>query len=327
MKRNHVKFKLLIAVCLFSTLSVMAQGDGPRSFILLPKGLWAINARWIGLNQNMNATSTILVPKAEVKINVFPITLYHTFSLGGRFAQLSFMFNPGSISASALSVPPVIPLPTNTISANGFSDGFVAFKAGLVGAPALDVMSYMKTPMQFSLFADLRYWYSGTYDASKALNLGTNRGTYHIGFPMAIPLNKNMKKATWLEIAPSVMLFSNNNDPARGTRAKKIEQGALFSFENHISHNFNPKFWAFANLLYRFGGQTTTDGTKNENEQNILGLGAGVGYQFTPFLGAYADYGGIVSGGKTDATSTMWRIAANFTYTNTKKLKAQLIPM
>jgi hypothetical protein len=79
--------------------------------------------------------------------------------------------------------------------------------------------------------------------------------------------------------------------------------------------------------LYRFGGQTTTDGTKNENEQHILGLGAGVGYQFTPFLGAYADYGGIVSGGKTDATSTMWRVAANFTYTNTKKLKAQLIPM
>lgn len=314
---------LLLAVGVITSLAAFAQGDGPRSFILLPKDVWAVNARWLGMNQNLNPTGTILVPKAEVKINVFPVTLYRTFSLGGRFAQVSLMVNPGSVSASAKIVPPVIPLPTKTLKADGFSDGFVAFKLGLAGAPALDVFSYIKKPMEFSLFADLRYWYSGSYDAGKALNLGTNRPTYQIGLPMAVPLNHDSKKATWLEISPSLMLFGDNNDPARGTFADKIEQAPIFSLENHLSHNFNPKFWAFANLLYRVGGKTTTDGDEDDNQQNMLGGGAGVGYQFAPFLGAYADYGTIFAGGPNNAESDMFRIAVNFTYVNTKKLKAR----
>lgn len=315
------KSRLVFIIALISSASVFAQGDGPRSFVLLPKGVWAVNARWMNMNQNINPTGTILVPKSEVNIDVFPITLYHTFSLANRFAQLSVMVNPGSVSGSALNVPPVIPLPTTTVSADGLSDGFIAFKMGLAGAPALDVVSYMKSPMQFSLFADLRYWYSGTYDENKALNLGTNRPTYQIGLPMAIPLNHNMKRATWLEISPSIMMFGDNNEPSLGTRADKIEQAPLFSLENHLSHNFTPKFWAFANLLYRLGGRTTTDGVENDNKQNILGGGLGVGYQFLPFLGAYADYGTILSGGPNNANSDMIRIALNFTYVNTKKLK------
>jgi hypothetical protein len=324
MKRISSRIKLLFFCCVFSSGIAMAQGDGPRSFLLLPKGVWGVNARWMGMDQNINATGTILIPKASVNINVYPITLFHTFSLAGRFAQVSFMFNPGSVSASALNVPPVVPLPINEISANGFSDGFVGFKLGLAGAPAVDAFSYMKKPMEFSLMADVRYWFSGTYDAKQALNLGTNRPTYQLGLPMAIPLNKNLKKATWLEISPSVMIFGNNNEPPLGTRADKIEQAPILSIENHLSHNFTPKFWAFANLLYRLGGQTTSDGEKDNNKQNMLGGGAGVGYQFLPFVGAYADYGTIFSGGPTDATSNMWRVAVNFTYVNTKKLKLQV---
>jgi len=323
--KKKLKIYLLTLITLSSAAAVFAQGDGPRSFLLLPKGVFGVNARWLGMNQNMNATSTILVPRSEIKINVFPITLYHTFSLAGHFAQVSLMVNPGSISASALDVPPVIPLPTNKISTSGFSDGFVAFKLGLAGAPAVDVFSYMKKPMQFSLFADLRYWYSGSYDAGKALNMGTNRPTFQIGLPMAIPLNKDMQRATWLEVSPSVMIFGSNNQPARGTGADKITQSAIFSLENHLSHNITPKFWAFANLLYRLGGKTTSDGEVNDNKQNILGGGAGVGYQFMPYLGAYADYGTIFTGGPTDASSNMVRIAVNFTYANTKKLKPKAL--
>jgi hypothetical protein len=322
MKKSILTSGLFGLLLVVASANAFAQGDGPRSFILLPKGVTAINARWLSMSQNINATGTILVPKADIDINVFPITLYQTFSLGGRFAQVSFMANPGNVSASAREVPPVIPLPQTSISAGGFSDGFVAFKMGLLGAPAVDVLSFMNKPMEFSLFAELRYWYSGSYDENEILNLGTNRPTYHIGLPMAIPLNKDLRRQTWLEINPSVMMFGDNNAPPRGTRADKIEQSAIFSLESHLSHNFNPKFWAFVNLLYRLGGQTTTDGVENDNKQNMMGGGAGVGYQFLPYLGAYADYGTIFVGGPTDATSNMFRIAVNFTYANTKKLKA-----
>jgi hypothetical protein len=309
----------LVLNLLICTGSVLAQGDGPRSFMLLPKGVTGVNVRYLGLSQNLNPTGTILIPKASVNVDVFPITAFHTFSLAGRFAQVYVMVNPGSVTASAKEVPPVIPLPTTRVTASGLSDGFVEFKMGLIGAPAMDLKTFMKAPMRFSLFGDLRYWYSGSYDASKAVNLGTNRPTYQIGLPMAIPLNDDMKHATWVEISPAIMLFGANNEPPRGTFAKKIEQAALFSVESHISHNFSPKFWVFGNALYRAGGATTTDGVKNDNAQNVLGFGAGVGYQFLPYLGGYADYGGIISGGPTGARSDMIRIALSFTYAKIPK--------
>ena len=62
---------------------------------------------------------------------------------------------------------------------------------------------------------------------------------------MAIPLNDNLERQTWLEVNPSLSLFGANNDPALGTNADKIEQNALFSVESHLSHNFTKKFWVF----------------------------------------------------------------------------------
>lgn len=56
----------------------------------------------------------------------------------------------------------------------------------------------------------------------------------------------------------------------------------------------------------------------------MLGGGLGVGYQYMPFLGAYADYGTILSGGPNNASSNMSMIAVNFTYVNTKKLKPNM---
>lgn len=310
---------VLFAVVFLQVSNSFAQGDGPRSFLLLPKGVTGVNVRYLGLKQNLNSTGTILIPKAKVNVDVYPITAFQTFSLAGRFAQVYVMINPGSVLASAKEVPPVIPLPQTSVKASGLSDGFVEFKMGILGAPAEDLKTFMKAPMRFSLFGDIRYWYSGSYDASKAVNLGTNRPTYQIGLPMAIPLNQDLKHATWLEISPAIMLFGANNEPPRGTFADKIEQAPLFSFESHVSHNFSPKFWVFGNALFRAGGATTTDGVKNDNAQNILGLGAGVGYQFLPYLGGYADYGGLISGGPTDATSSMFRLALSFTYAKIPK--------
>jgi hypothetical protein len=317
---HFTKLTIRIVCALFICIRIaVAQGDGPRSFMLLPKGVTGLNVRYLGLEQNLNATGTILIPKASVNVDVYPITAFHTFSLAGRFAQVFVMVNPGSVTASAKQVPPVIPLPTTSVKAGGLADGFVEFKLGLLGAPAMDLKTFMKAPMRFSLFGDVRYWYSGSYDASKAVNLGTNRPTYQFGLPMAIPLNQDLKRPTWVEISPAIMFFGANNEPPRGTLAKKIEQAALFSFETHVSHNFSQKFWIFGNVLYRAGGGTTTDGVKNDNAQNALGLGAGVGYQFLPYLGGYADYGGIISGGPTDASSRMIRVALSFTYAKIPK--------
>ncbi|MBP1665463.1 MAG: hypothetical protein H6Q23_323 [Bacteroidetes bacterium] len=306
---------LLIQSCLY------AQGDGPRAFLLAPKGVWGVNAKWLNLNQNI-LPANILVPGADISVDVFPITLFHTFSIKGRFSQAYFMFNPGTGTATATSVPPELPIPPGTsLNASGFADGLAGFKLGLIGAPAINVVDFAKSSMQFSLFADARVWYSGSYESSKLFNLGSNRITFQFSAPMAIPLNKNRAKATWLEVAPSIEFFTANSDPSRGNSAEEVKQAPLLIIENHLSRNFTPKLWVVANLRYQYGGETSADGVKDDNTMSILGAGFGGGYQVLPFLGLAADYGTILISGNS-AKSDMFRLSIVFSYINMKKAKS-----
>lgn len=316
---------ILLLVSFFSQ-SIFGQGDGPRAFLLAPKGVTGVNVKWLNLDQNIIPAGTALIPGADIHVNVFPITVFHTFSIAGHFAQAYAMVNPGSATARAKIGPPIGPIPVNELNATGLSDGFVAFKVGLKGAPALNLFEFAKSPMRFSIFADARLWYSGTYSAGKLFNLGTNRMTFQLGLPMAIPLNQNRKRATWLEVAPSIQIYGANNDPSRSSSASKVEQSPLFVLENHLSRNFSPKFWGVANLRFQYGGQTSADDVKDDNIMSIMGAGIGMGYQLLPPLGIAADYGGIVFG-DNQARSKMLRLSVVFTYANIKKLKAQTKPV
>ena len=260
----------------------------------------------------------ILIKDADINVNVVPTTLFHTFGIGGKFVQLMFMINPGSANGTVEANRPGLPAPE--IKASGFSDGFVGVKYGLIGASALNLMEFAKHPHTFSLNGYFRWWYSGTYDKAKPLNLGTNRSTFELGFPMAIPFGKNPKRATWLEVYPSVRLYSNNNDPTLITRANKSHQLPLLLLENHLSHNFTSKFWLGGSLRYQLGGALELDDVKQDNKVNILGGSLDAGYQLLPFLGLSANYGGILIG-DNEARSKMFRVSAVFVYVNTKKLK------
>jgi hypothetical protein len=306
---------ILSVFLIFSVIS-FSQGLGARSYLLAPKDVWGVNAKWLTMNQNFVPAGNIFIPGADISVNVFPTTLFHTFSLGGHFAQAYVMINPGSATAMALGVPTT--LPTDKLEASGFSDGFVGFKIGLKNAPALSVKEFAESEMKFSVFGNLLVWYSGSYDENKIFNLGTNRLTFDIGLPMAVPLNKNKARATWLEIAPSVQIYTNNKSPARGGGSDQVKQAPLLILENHLTHNFNPKLWAMANLRFQQGGRTTVDGVKDDNNQSILGGGLGLGYQMLPFLGLTADYGGILAG-DNNARSSMFRFSVLFVYANLNK--------
>jgi len=308
-------FLVLISVLQFSGL-LLAQGDGPRTFLLAPKGIWGINPKATFLNQNFLPSGDILIKDADINVNVVPTTFFHTFGIGGRFAQAMVMVNPGSANGTVAPGSPAIPAPE--LNASGFADGFVGFKLGLVGAPALSIAEFAKRTPAFSMNGYFRWWYSGTYDKTKPLNLGTNRSTFELGLPMAIPLSQNPKRATWLEVYPSVRLYTANNEPTIITRADKSQQEPLFLLENHLTHNFNPKFWVGADLRYQYGGALKLDDEEQDNKINILGGGVEAGYQILSFLSCNAGYGGIIVG-DNDAHSSMFRLSVVFVYANMNK--------
>lgn len=305
---------------LFSLVNPLrAQGDGPRAHLLVPKGVWAINPKYLHLNQNLLPAGNILIENLDISIDVFPTTLVHSFSIKGQLARFYAMINPGSLSAK--------PNFTETdlfeeIHASGFSDGFLAFEIGLIGAKAIDAIQFSKQKPQFSLMGYFRYWYSGSYDSEKIINLGTNRATFEIAAPMVIPLHKEIgQNATWLEIFPSIQIFTDNNDPARGSFTEKVEQDPMLIIESHLTHNFTKKLWLGADLRYQYGGTTYADGQSDDNLISALGGGVNVGYQFLPPLSAYIGYGTVLNG-QNNISSDMLRFSLVFAYINLKKLQA-----
>ncbi len=318
MKISSSKNRLFILLILFfASASLFGQGDGARNLLMGPKGIWVLQPKWMNLNQNITPAN-ILVKDAEIKIDVFPVTLVHNFNLGGRYAQIMFSAVPGS--ASGTLAPNQVGLPAPQLSASGFADGFVGLKVGLVNQPALSIKEFSKYKQGFSMMGYLRVWYSGSYNIKNPLNLGSNRTTVELGFPMNLQLSNNPKRPTWLEIYPAIHMYTPNNQPTLVTMANKSQQLALYSLENHLSHNFTDKFWAGIDLRYQIGGALKLDGVNQNNKMNILGGGLTAGYQVLPILGLNASYGGIISG-DNGAKSDMFRLTAILLYVSKKNLK------
>ena len=119
---------LIVLFLLTLSIQSFAQGDGPRAYLLAPKGVTGINVKWMNMGGNLIPSGSVLIPGADISANIFPTTIFHTFSIGGRFAQVYGMIPKGSSTAKARIGPPIGPVPVNEISAKGISDGFLAFK-------------------------------------------------------------------------------------------------------------------------------------------------------------------------------------------------------
>ena len=318
------KLLLLAIITMLSFQYASAQRDGARMILWGPTGVTAATPKWMNLNQNITP-SNVLVNGADVHINAFPITIIHNFGIADRFAQIMVSAVPGNVTGTLL-IPPTDDnqIPTSiSINSSGFLDGFIGFKLGLINQPALNVKEYATYEHKtFSLTSYTRIWYPGSYDQTEELNLGSNRWTFELGLPMNIYLSKkNPKRATWLEVYPSVHLYTTNTNPTAITRANKTEQLPLFTLENHLSHNFTDKFWASLDLRYQIGGELKADGVKQDNQINVLGGGATVGYQIIPPLGINVAYGNVFNN-PSNVEANMFKLTVVFSYVNMKKLKA-----
>ncbi len=318
---KRILFALTIVI--FSSQLMMAQGDGARMILWGPTGVTGVIPKWMSLNQNITPAN-MLVKDADLTINAFPITAIHNFGIAGHFAQVMVNAVPGNVKGSLFLPTTDSEIPSEvSVNTNGFIDGFVGFKIGLINQPALNVKEYAAYQHKtFSMTGYTRIWYSGSYDQSKELNLGSNRWTFELGLPMNIYLSKkNPKRSTWLEVYPAIHLYTANTSPTAITDADKTEQLPLFTLENHLSHNFTPKLWASLDLRYQYGGELKFDGVKQDNKINALGGGATIGYQIIAPLGINISYGSVFNN-PSNVEANMFKVTIVFSYVNMNKLKS-----
>ena len=302
---------------LSSVAPAAAQGDGPRVYTPAPAGINALSLTFMGLSSNFNFAQSILIEDADIDSDVWALSYTRFFSLGGRLAQLWVTGIAGSVNGGGTvgpDPPPILPFPPGTEldipTVSGWADPYVALRVGLMGAPALGLEEFMRTPQEFQLYALLGASIPvGDYSSADPLNLGTNRWAFRLGAPMVIPL-ASPESRTSLEIVPSLYIYTDNDDPFR---ADLREQAPLFVVESHLTRNFTDRLWAGLDLRYQTGGGTTTDGVSDENRIGSLGGGPVVVFQIAPFFQLFGSYGAIFA--ENDGSNgEMWRFRASLLF-------------
>ncbi len=279
--------------CLALSGTARAQGDGPHNLPLIPKDTNLFVVLPLGLSGNFNPSQTVLIPGANVDVFAVPLTYVRTFSLGGRLGRLFLTAPLATLDASGTVVDP------RTGEEIAITRGRSGWMDPLVG-------EFVKHPKSFQMFAIVGTGIPiGTYDSTRAINLGTNRWTFRLGLGTVAPLGKS---TAW-ESANSFFLFTDNDDVFG--RVGRRSQDPLFVSENHLTHAFNPKWWGSVDLRWQYGGETQSDGVADDNRTNILGGGLTLGHTFSRHFSGYVSYGNILaSSGNADE----WLIRGQLVY-------------
>jgi hypothetical protein len=263
------------ALCLlFAAPAAWAQDDGPRVYQLVPEGFQTLTGFLVNKRGNEGPDPGQTAPGSRTSTDILVMRYAQTFGLAGRQITPFAILPVGRLKV------------TQGVGAGGESDGFgdaqLGGTLGLFGAPALsgaDYAAYRPT-LSMSLLGRV-YFPTGDYSRERPVNLGANRFSYQLGLPTTFMFGQSYRDARLvaLEVLPTVTFYGPNHEPFR---ADKRTQAPLFSVEAHLTHNVADGIWISADLLYRDGGTSRTDGVDNRDPVHGWSAGASAA---VPFVG------------------------------------------
>jgi hypothetical protein len=187
---------------------------------------------------------------------------YRSFGLFGRSTSLG-----GALPLVRGSISGVLSGESRRVDRLGVGDASLRLTVNLLGAPALDTAAFVKRGRQTNLGASLIVTAPiGQYDATKVINIGSNRWAYKPEVGLSVPLGDR-----WLfDVYGGVWLFSANTDFLGG----RSQQAPLFTTQFHLSYNLSPRAWAAVNATYYAGGRVTVNDVANVERLRNTRLGA-----------------------------------------------------
>jgi hypothetical protein len=243
-----------------------AQDDGPRVYQLAPEGLQTLTAFLVNKRGNEGPDPGQTSPGSQTRTDILVLRYARTFGWGGRQVTPFAILPAGRLKV------------TQGVGAGGESSGLgdaqLGATVGLLGAPALGAQDYAAFRPTLSMSLLGRVFYpTGDYSDARPVNLGANRFSYQLGLPTTVLFGQSYRDArlTALEVLPTVTFYSPNRQPFG---AETRSQSPLFSLEAHLTHNLSRRVWLSADLLYRDGGESRTDGVDNGDPVHGWSAGA-----------------------------------------------------
>jgi hypothetical protein len=268
--RVRVTVTLSATVALAFSMTARAQDDGARVYQLAPVGFQTFTAFVVNKRGNEGPDPGETTPGSETRSDVLVLRYARTFSLVGHQLTPFAILPMGRIKVAQGT--------GKATESSGFGDAQIGATVGLLGAPALSGEEYAsyRPDVSMSLLGRI-YFPSGAYSHEQPVNLGANRISYQLGLPTTFMFGQSFRdeRLTTLEVLPTVTFYEANHEPFG---ANKRTQQPLFSVEAHLTHNITSRIWVSADLLYRNGGESRTDGI--DNNDPLHGYSAGGTFVF-----------------------------------------------
>ncbi len=281
---------MVIALALLMPTKGSAQGFGPRAFQLIPDGVDSVALYGFAIEGNSTIDPSVVIQGSEIDIDLAVLQYSHTFEFNEQQSGLLAIVSGGTIEGS-------LDLGGQTLSdkSSGFGDVQVGAVFGLTGSPVLSMEEFQSYKPGFAAgLLTLLTLPTGEYDESSAINVGANRWAAQVGTVLVWYQGQSMldPKLRTFELVPSITLYSDNDDPFG---ADRTGQSAMFKLEGHITQNINKAMFVSLDALYSYGGETTTDGADNNNQQSALMLGASFNAMISRSASIKLSYGKVVS--------------------------------
>jgi hypothetical protein len=177
MLSNHVlSYKVIGAISLWLcwVQPTAAQEIAPRAYVINPVHGNAITLTWSFYRGGLNLSDTVPITGALGTYSVPTISIYHSFSLLGRSANVtaSLPYAIGSFSGNVLNT-------NKSVYRSGLADFTGRFSVNLIGGPALEPQDFVKWKQKRILGASLKVVApTGQYSPTKLVNWGINRWAF-----------------------------------------------------------------------------------------------------------------------------------------------------
>lgn len=269
--------------------AAQAQDDGPRVYQLAPVGAKTFTTFAVVKRGNETPESGDVILGSKIDTNILVFRYAQTFSLGGRQLNPFVILPVGKVHSTVQQ-----PGATVENSSSGLGDMQVGVVIGLLGAPALSPQDYAAFRPGFSTGLLARTFFpTGAYNGSKPVNFGANRFSYQLGLPTTFLFGQSYLDPTLtaLEVLPTITFYDANTRPFG---AKRVAKAPQFAVESHLTHNFGRAAWLSADMLYRRGGETTTDGQPDHNPIQGWSAGMSAAFRLAPMATVILTYEHVV---------------------------------
>lgn len=247
------------ATALASPLAARAQDLTPRAYVITPVRSNAVNLGYIFNDGELRFEGTVPIVGATGRLSIPSLSLYRSFSLLGRSANVSatLLYGVGTFKGTVFDQEIVA-------ERSGLGDSLLRLSVNLVGAPAMKLSEMRTWRRRHLLGASLKLVApTGQYDPTKLINLGGNRWAFKPELGYSLRFGRS-----WIVDAyAAVWLFTENpeffsrNQYVPGTQSQT--QDPIYAFETHLSYDVRPRFWVSLDGNFWYGGRTSLNGVEN----------------------------------------------------------------